>query len=176
MEEYVKEQQVINGWDNVSIPVLTCCIQNKSSVGYCKSCIENFRYRNGKYYKGFEYPTDDELLQMLDSGKKPLATFARCHRDKKLEKDIKKMGLHLVRKYRNRWRMLCYDVVKNSKLKLSDLADLTKIGKLLNIHLEDGLVIDLKIDQLPRVYQGLVYGYPFYTLLPYNYKSFDGDL
>ena len=67
MEEYVKEQQVINGWDNVSIPVLTCCIQN-------------------------------------------------------------------------------------------------------------GLVIDLKIDQLPRVYQGLVYGYPFYTLLPYNYKSFDGDL
>ena len=56
---------------------------------------------NGEYYKGLEYPTDDELLQMLDSGKKPLATFARCHRDKKLEKDTKKMGLHLVRKYRN---------------------------------------------------------------------------
>ena len=39
------------------------------------------------------------------------------------------MGLHLVRKYRNRWRMLCYDVVKNSKLKLSDLADLNKDWK-----------------------------------------------
>ena len=92
MEEYIKEQQVINGWDNVSIPVLTCCIQKKSSVGYCKSCIENFRYRNGKYYKGFEYPTDDELLQMLDSGKKHLQHSQDVIGIKNLKKILKKWG------------------------------------------------------------------------------------
>ena len=170
MENYIKEQQCINGWYNVSNPVLNCCIKNKSTKGFCLTCMENFRYRNGYYYDDFEDPDDDELLERLAAGKKPFGTFPRLRRDKQLEKDIKRLGLYLIRKFRNPWGMLCYDVVKNPTLNLSDLADLKKIGKLLNIELKDELVIDLKLDQLPRVYHGLVYDYPFYTLHPYNYK------
>ena len=133
--------------------------------GFCSTCMENFRYKNGPYYEGFVHPNDDELLERMSSGLKPLASFARRERDEYLETDIKQRGLHLVRVFRNTWGMLMYDVVKDPEIKLSDLAELSRLSEILGFEVRDRPLIELEDDDsLTLVEVGLKYGYPFYTL------------
>ena len=89
MEEYIKEQQYINGWYDVSNAVISCCIQNKSTKGFCLTCMDNFRYRNGYYYEGFEYPDDDELLERIAAGKNHLVHFPDINVINSLKKILK---------------------------------------------------------------------------------------
>ena len=112
MENYIRMLQRETGWHTVN-PVLRCCIESSSTKGFCDVFAENFRYRSGHYYEGFEYPSDEELLARMSSGLKPLATFAMRKRYLKLEKQIKKHGLFLVRNYRNQLGVMQYDVVKD---------------------------------------------------------------
>ena len=155
------------GWHTVNL-VLRCCIESSSTKGFCGVCAESFRHRSGPYYEGFEYPSDEELLTRISSGLKPLATFARRKRDLKLEEQIEKHGLFLVRKYRNQWGVIQYDVVKDPRLSLSDLADTSTISELIDFKIKDCSLIDIpKLQQ--KIYQGLMYGYPFYTLTREDY-------
>lgn len=169
MEAYVRSLQLVNFYD-IQIPVLRCCIKAGSSVGYCSSCLENFRSRNGPYYEGFVYPDDDELLERVASGEKPWATIPCEEEDEGLEFDIEDLGLHIVSADVNKWGMLCYEIIKDRGLKLSDLADLEKIGDILKFPIEDRYLVDIiDLDTEPEVIKGIIYGYPFYTMPPLLY-------
>ena len=171
MADYILSQQRVCGWRPLPLkPVLKCCIKQKSSQGFCEACKENFCYRNGPYYDGFRYRSDDELLERMKTGEKPFASIPRKTVDKKLEEKIQSFGLHIVRKFRNQWGMLVYNVMKNVDLKLSDVADLESVSELLEFD-----IFDMKICNIPeepcKIFQGLMFGYPFYTLTIDDYLS-----
>ena len=63
MGDYIKKIQQESRWNGALEPVLKCCIKAGSMKGFCSICMENFRYVSGPYYPGFEYPTDDDLLE-----------------------------------------------------------------------------------------------------------------
>ena len=68
--------------------------------------------------------------------------------------------------------MLIYDVVRDPKLKLSDLADISRMSEILGFEVRDRLLTDLEDDDdLTLVEVGLKYGYPFYTLSHKAYVS-----
>ena len=177
MSDYVRGNQQKSGWNGALEPVLKCCIKTGSMKGFCSTCMENFRYKNGSYYDGFVYPDDGDLLERMSSGLKPLASFARRERDEYLEMDIKQRGLHLVRVFRNTWGVLIYDVVKDPEIKLSDLAELSRLSEILGFEVRDRPLIDLEDDDsLTLVEVGLKYGYPFYTLPRKAYVSVTSQL
>ena len=164
MEKYIQLLQKEAGWSKPLLrPVLKCCIDSGSTRGFCNVCVENFRYRSGPYYPGFEYPTDFDLLERMSSGLKPFSSFSRREDDIWLEEQIEQRGLYLVRKFRNAWGVLQYNVVKDPRLRLSDLADISRMSEMLGLEIEDRLLVDLEEDSA-LIYQGLRYGYPFYTL------------
>ena len=172
MSDYVWGNQQKSGWNGALEPVLKCCIKTGSMKGFCSTCMENFRYRNGSYYEGFVYPDDGDLLERMSSGLKPLANFARRERDEDLEMEITQRGLHLVRVFRNAWGALEYDVVKDPEIKLSDLAELSRLSEILGFEVRDRPLIELEDDDsLTFVEVGLKYGYPFYTLPRKAYVS-----
>jgi len=165
MGDYIQELQELTGWTGALEPVLKCCIRKGSMKGFCPVCMENFRYRSGSYYKGFIYPDDEDLLERLSSGLKPFGGFARRECDEDLEVDIADSNLHLVRASRNSWGMMVYDVVKDPKLKLSDLADIPRMSEALGFEVKDRRLVDLEgDDHLTFAEIGLKYGYPFYTI------------
>ena len=93
------------------------------------------------------------------------ASFARLECDEYLEAQVVQRGLHLARSFWNERGLLIYDVVKDPRLTLSDLADIFRISLMLGFEVEDRLLIDLEDDSnLAFVCQGLKYGYQFYTL------------
>ena len=169
MANYILTLQKVWGWRPLPLkPVLKCCIKQKSSQGFCDICEENFAYRSGPYYPGFRYPTDDELLNRVASGKKPLASIARKEEDRELEETIESLGLHLVRKFRNQRGVLMYIIMKDIDMKLSDVADLNSISELLGVVIPDKRLRDIS-DESWKVFQGLMFGYPFYTLTVAEY-------
>jgi hypothetical protein len=170
MANYILDEQVACGWRFPLKPVLKCCINMKSRLGFCNVCKENFAHRNGSYYPGFRYRSDDELLNRVASGKKPLASIVRKEEDRELEETIESLGLHLVRKFRNQWGMLEYIVMKDIDMKLSDVADLDSISELLGVVIPDMRLRDIS-DEPCKVFQGLMFGYPFYTLTVDDYLS-----
>ena len=84
--------------------------------------------------------------------------------------EITQRGLYLVRVFRNRWGMLEYHVMKNRDLKLSDVADLNTVSDLLDVE-----ILDKKIrcigEEPCKIFEGLMFGYPFYTLTVDEYLS-----
>ena len=172
MADYILSEQRACGWRSGTPlkPVLKCCIEANSSLGFCDVCEENFAYRDGPYYPGFRYRSDDELLERISSGLKPFGSIPRHERDEDLEMEITQRGLYLVRVFRNRWGMLEYHVMKNRDLKLSDVADLNTVSDLLDVE-----ILDKKIrcigEEPCKIFKGLMFGYPFYTLTIDEYLS-----
>ncbi|MEM7365539.1 MAG: hypothetical protein AAF525_16080, partial [Pseudomonadota bacterium] len=107
-------------------------------------------------------------MSRVADGKKPFASLPRKRRDKQLERAIKRLGLHIVRRFRNSWGMLKYHVMKNVDLKLSDIADLDSISEQLQFEVRDRKVCDIEEDPI-KIIKGLIFGYPFYTLSRENY-------
>ena len=123
MADYILSEQRACGWRSGAPlkPVLKCCIEANSSLGFCDVCEENFAYREGPYYPDFRYRSDDELLERISSGMKPFGSIPRHERDLDLEMEITQRGLYLVRVFRS--GIVVYHVMKNRDLKLSDVAD-----------------------------------------------------
>ena len=149
-------------------PVLKCCIERQATTGFCKVCQENFAFRQGPYYPGFRYRDDDELLERMVTGEKPFASIPRKEEEPELEIKIADLGLHLIRKFRNHWGVLEYHVMKDLELRLSDVCDLDVISDLLGVDIHDRKIRDIHPNPM-KVYQGLMFGYPFYTLTDDEY-------
>ena len=89
MGDYILSEQRACGWRTLPLkPVLKCCIEANSTLGFCNECKENLAYKNGIYYPGFHYRDDDELLERVKMGKKPLASIPREEEDEQLEEKI----------------------------------------------------------------------------------------
>ena len=66
--------------------------------------------------------------------------------------------------------MLVYGVMKDPELKLSDVADLNSISELLGVEIRDKKICDIH-EEPCKVFQGVMFGYPFYTLTIDGYLS-----
>ena len=88
-----------------------------------------------------------------------MPVLARRECDEDLIQDLVQRGLHLVRVFRNAWGALIYDVVKDPEVKLSDLADLSRLSEILGFEVRDRLLIELEDDDsLTLIEVGLKYG------------------
>ena len=65
----------------------------------------------------------------MSPGLKPFGSSPRPECDKNLEEKIEQRSLHLVRK--NALGTLQYDVVKDSQLRLPDIADISRMSEML---------------------------------------------
>lgn len=172
MGDYIQLMQTFSLWSGTLEPVLKCCIRKGSMKGFCPVCMENFRYRQGRFYPAFQHPKDKDLLERLSSGEKPFGDFARREEnDEDLKDEIINHGLHLTRVTRNSWGLYIYEVMKDPDLRLSDLADLSRLSEVLEFKVDDCKLIDLEIDEKLRfIEKGIKYGYPFYTFPPEMYE------
>ena len=143
-----------------------CCPPGKVC---CPRCAYNFRFRGGSRYHCLG---DDELIDRVASGLKPVGGIPTRNPSKKMRSKILDAGLELiVDGVQNRWGMYVYFFARhdNANKMFSDFINLAAVEeitgkKLNNCRIRDHVVDPAFLNETDSILaRGIVYGYPLWS-------------
>ena len=143
-----------------------CCPPGKVC---CPRCAYNFRFRGGSKYHCLG---DDELIDRVASGLKPVGGIPTTKPSKKMRSRILAAGLEiLVDGVQNRWGMYEYYFARpdNANKMFSDFINLAAVEEITGKKLNDCCIRDHVVDPAflnetdPILARGIVYGYPLWS-------------